>query len=467
MFKRISAYKPVYFLIGIILLLIPAFFNHFPFVYSDTGTYLTSGFGLILPEERPIFYGIFTRLSSLHISVWCIVAAQAGIIFFLITELVEFFLSSRLTVLKLSCLVAGFISIFSSAGIFIGLLLPDIFSAFLILSVSIIFIGEHKGFRNFLLYFITFISLCVHVSNLYSLVIVLILCFFLYLFNRKNIELCFVRTFTKKFFRLSGILIFVFVSLSLVNLRSFKVFSPNASSHVFVIARYCESGLLKHILDEEEKQGRVYSLTAFKDSLPNTAQGFIWQEDSPFKKCGGWQNSKAEFDKLIGLSFSNMDYLQENVLQIFKGGMQQLYTFNSTKELFAYGKDSPPYKAIEKYLPLDKQSFLGTKQNKGIVYDHWISKLHLVVVIATSVSCLLFLLFKKEHTKTKLVLMVLFFGIVSNAFICGGFANVVDRLQARVIWIIPLFAGVFIASEIVVRLNSEKKKVIIYLLKIK
>ncbi|MDP2384854.1 MAG: hypothetical protein Q8M29_00650 [Bacteroidota bacterium] len=457
MFKRISAYQPIYFLIGIILLLIPAFFNHFPFVYSDTGTYLTSGFGLILPEERPIFYGIFACLSSLYLSSWFIIAVQAGITFFLIVELLNLFLSDRRLALKLSCLIAGFVSIFSSAGIFSDLLLPDIFSAYLILSVAIIFIGEHKGFRKFLLYFIAFISLCVHVSNLYSLIVILILCFFMYLFNRKRTELSFVKTFSKKFFCLSGLLLFVFVSLSLVNLRSFKVFSPNASSHVFVIARYCESGLLKYMLEEEEKQGRIYSLTAFKDRLPSTAQGFIWQEDSPFKKCGGWQNSKIEFNKLINLSFSNMGYLKENVIQIFKGSIQQLYTFNSTKELFAYGKDLPPYKALEKYLPLDKSSFLTAKQNKGIIYDHWISKLHLVVAIISSFVCLVFLFFSKDQVKNKLLLLVLVFGIISNAIICGGFANVVDRLQARVIWIIPLFTAIFITSEIVKRLNNKVK----------
>lgn len=435
----------------------PAFFNRFPFVYSDTGTYLTSGFGLILPEERPIFYGIFACLSSLFLSSWFIIAVQAGITFFLIVELFELFVSDRRLVLKLSCLVAGFVSVFSSAGIFVDLLLPDIFSAYLILSVAIIFIGEHKGFRKFLLYFITFISLCVHVSNLYGLIIILVLCFLLYLFTRKKTELYFVKTFSKKFFLLSGLLIFVFVALSLVNLRSFKVFSPNASSHVFVIARYCESGLLKYMLEEEEKQGRVYSLTAFKDSLPTTAQGFIWQEDSPFKKCGGWQNSKIEFNKLIKLSFSNMDYLKENVIQVFKGSIQQLYTFNSTKELFAYGKDLPPYKAIENYLPLDKQSFLNAKQNKGIIYDHWISKLHFIVVLISSFVCLVFLFSPKKSIENKLVLIILMFGIISNAIICGGFANVVDRLQARVVWIIPLFAAVFITSEIVKRLNNKLK----------
>lgn len=458
MLTRIFAYKPFYFFIGIILLLVPAFFNRFPFVYSDTGTYLTSGFGFILPEERPIFYGIFAGLSSLFISVWCIVIVQVGITFFLITELFGLFLPSGLQALKLSCIAAAFISVFTSAGIFAGFLLPDIFSAYLILSVSLIFIGGYAGFKKFLLYFITLISLCVHVSNLYSLIGILLFCFLLYLINRKKVESGFVKTFYRKFFWLSGMLFFVFIALCLINFRSFNVFSPNASSHVFIVARYCESGLLKYMLEEEEKQGRVYSLTTYKDSLPVTAQDFIWQQSSPFHKCGGWRNSRAEFNKLINLSFSNSDYLQKNVVQVFSGGIQQLYTFNSTKELFAYGTGSPPYKAIERYLPRDAKAFLKARQNTTLVYNHWISKLHLAVVVVSSFVCLFFLLFLKGRAKTKLALMLLLSGVVSNAFICGGFANVVDRLQARVIWIIPLFAVIVILTGIANRFNEKLKK---------
>ena len=52
-------------LLSAFILIIPAFYNGFPLVYSDTGAYISSGMELIFPIDRPITYGLFMRLCSL------------------------------------------------------------------------------------------------------------------------------------------------------------------------------------------------------------------------------------------------------------------------------------------------------------------------------------------------------------------------------------------------------------------
>jgi hypothetical protein len=39
--------------------------DNFPIVTSDSGTYISSGFTLHAPQDRPIFYGLFIRFTSL------------------------------------------------------------------------------------------------------------------------------------------------------------------------------------------------------------------------------------------------------------------------------------------------------------------------------------------------------------------------------------------------------------------
>jgi hypothetical protein len=57
------------------LLLFDALYNGYPLIYSDTGTYLSSGFLLETPFDRPITYGIFMRISSLNgVSLWGVVS---------------------------------------------------------------------------------------------------------------------------------------------------------------------------------------------------------------------------------------------------------------------------------------------------------------------------------------------------------------------------------------------------------
>ncbi|MFK8101257.1 MAG: hypothetical protein AB8G15_01985, partial [Saprospiraceae bacterium] len=57
-------------LLGTIILLFVAFYNGYPLVYSDTGTYIQSGFELFVPVDRPLTYGLFLRYTSLGISPW-------------------------------------------------------------------------------------------------------------------------------------------------------------------------------------------------------------------------------------------------------------------------------------------------------------------------------------------------------------------------------------------------------------
>jgi hypothetical protein len=48
-----------------------AFWNGFPFIYPDIGTYLGSGFIPEMPIDRPIAYGLFIFATSLGgLSLW-------------------------------------------------------------------------------------------------------------------------------------------------------------------------------------------------------------------------------------------------------------------------------------------------------------------------------------------------------------------------------------------------------------
>src|SRR5262249_4097955 len=58
-----------------------ALFNGYPLVYSDTGAYLAAGIEYYIPNERPIFYGIF--MIPLHLdgwSLWPVVIGQCLIL---------------------------------------------------------------------------------------------------------------------------------------------------------------------------------------------------------------------------------------------------------------------------------------------------------------------------------------------------------------------------------------------------
>src|ERR1044071_8868647 len=70
-----------------LVLMCAAFYNGFPLVYADTGTYIHSGFTLETPWDRPLLYGLFVRVFSLNgFSLWSVILAQSLIISWLVYE---------------------------------------------------------------------------------------------------------------------------------------------------------------------------------------------------------------------------------------------------------------------------------------------------------------------------------------------------------------------------------------------
>ncbi len=74
-------YLTVYLIIfGALLLCFRAFQNHYPLLYSDTGTYIRSGFLGTVPLDRPIIYGLFLRHISLSVTPWLVIFTQGLLI---------------------------------------------------------------------------------------------------------------------------------------------------------------------------------------------------------------------------------------------------------------------------------------------------------------------------------------------------------------------------------------------------
>lgn len=65
------------YLVGTAFLIIAlAFFNRYPLVYSDTGTYIRSAFTLHPPVDRPIGYSLIIRAVTWQSTLWTVVLFQ-------------------------------------------------------------------------------------------------------------------------------------------------------------------------------------------------------------------------------------------------------------------------------------------------------------------------------------------------------------------------------------------------------
>src|SRR4051812_5172804 len=112
---------------GAFCLMLDAFYNGFPLVYSDTSTYIASGFELESPFDRPITYGLFLRIFSLNgLSLWFVIFFQSLILSYLIFLVVQLVIRQE-SFLMFGLLTIILLSLFTGVSWTVSQLMPDVF----------------------------------------------------------------------------------------------------------------------------------------------------------------------------------------------------------------------------------------------------------------------------------------------------------------------------------------------------
>src|SRR6185503_11339182 len=73
--RRPKTLAPI--LLAAALLLWPAWWNGYPLVFADTGTYLSQAIERYLGWDRPIFYSLFMLPLHMTVTTWPVIVAQA------------------------------------------------------------------------------------------------------------------------------------------------------------------------------------------------------------------------------------------------------------------------------------------------------------------------------------------------------------------------------------------------------
>jgi hypothetical protein len=426
-------------LLGSILICQAAFHNGFPLVYSDTGTYIFSGMDLTIPIDRPIFYGLFLRFTSLQTSLWLTIFVQSYIVSFTIYAVIyQFFTRSKNLIFIIICLILSFMT---SLSWYSSQLMPDIFTALSILLFFLLQTSTERSLKYRITLFVLFVlSINMHFSNLLIILgVFLLVAMFKFLTRKKEngIQL------TWKISLLS--IVCAFLIPFIVNFSIAKTFKVNQGSHVFLTGRMLDNGVLKSFLDDKCVQ-KKYALCYCKDSLPKNSRNLLWDEDSPLNKLGGWSKSeKALNEQLKGILSSPKHlilFASTSITATFSQLMQNDVGSGLVSDWYAL-PESPPHYAISTHFHRQSKQYQQARQNSNL----WEQGLNLDFVNYVNRILLFFSLFifcvflystslrLQLHSTTKTFILIVLIGILMNAFVTGSLANVYDRLQARVSWL--------------------------------
>lgn len=436
-------YKTLVFsIIGAIFLLGFAFYNGYPIVYSDTSTYIESGFSLQPPADRPITYGLFIRLISLNgISLWTVALMQSLIISFLILLTLKDFTHLK-NPYRYFLFVIASLSILTVISFVSGQIITDIFASIGILCILHLTLNAKlKKFNSILLYIIFVVANAMHMSHLIInflllLSIVIIKIFFFrntIILKNKNIWILFVLTLLGVFSMGSSIA---------------------KSKHVFFMGRMSENGILIQFLNDN-CQDKKYKLCDCIDSIPTNTTDFLWDDKSPiYTKYGSWSESQEEFGKIIRLTLLHPKYLIRHVFESVKSTLKQLISFNAGDGNGPFVGETLLFERIKKYFKFESIEYSLSKQNRGLLITEKLESVNTrycwIIIISTLI---LLLIFYSENFRNQIsidkrfLIYLLIIAIILNSFVNASLVIVTDRFGAKLIWLIP-FIVLLIFSEL-------------------
>ncbi|MCH2197941.1 MAG: hypothetical protein MK081_04110 [Flavobacteriales bacterium] len=429
-----------------------AFWNGFPILYSDTGTYISSGFGLETPFDRPITYGVLLRLFSLNgLTIWGAVITQSLLVSGLVIRLVNWLVPSKNAPIY-GMVILIILSLFSTVSWYSSQLIADIFTSISFLVVLNLFFGLKEGWKQALFYLLFFVSIATHMGHFSQFLAFLMLV--LVALWRNWIP---AYPFTKRtMYGRLGMLI-VLTGLSVLTMGS----ALAKSKHAFFMGAMLENGVLEKMLDEECDQG--FAICEYRDELPDEAWRFIWDESSPFYAMGDFPGTREEFNEIINLSFSKPKYLLWHVEASLKATGRQLVSFGVADGNGRFEKGSTVWNALNDHLSSEIESMESSRQfdrellvgeEFGVV-EALNSLYTLVVVSSIPLLILIVLQWRKisPSVRRSVVLTLLF--LLINAWVNGTFANAIPRLGGKVIWLLPMMT--MIGCLALLRTRAERK----------
>jgi 4-amino-4-deoxy-L-arabinose transferase-like glycosyltransferase len=441
LFRKLRSLLPEW-LFGAFCLLVPALYNGFPLVTSDSGGYISNSQTLYLPIDRPVAYSLLIRICSLGISLWGVVFTQALLLSGLLLFIIRSVMGSAYR-RRAALAIMLLIGITTSAGWSCGQLTPDIFTAILLLSICILAFLPASGTGKWLLYLLMLGCMLVHNSNLLTgTLLAAVLLVYSWRAHKKELK--------KTAIALLSISIAGWLALSTMNAVAGRGFRPSNASHVFIMSRMVENGIADAYL-EKYCPNEPSTLCGYRGKLPQRQWDFMWDSSSALYRAGGWQATEAEYSRIIRRTLMQPRFLAMHIVKNATATMCELPLIQAGEELAPLGEGSSPYQAIQKlYKDESKEYAAARQQAKDLKLDYW-NILILLFALSTSVAALLLTGRTANHIKLRSMILLSLLFLLINAAVTATFATVVSRYEARVFWVLPFLAALYIIRSYGVR----------------
>ena len=421
--------NPVWLLGAAPLLLWPAVLNGYPLVFADTGTYVSQAVNHYLGWDRPPFYSLFLLPLHMKITTWPAIAVQALLACWVISIVGRVLVRGWPDWMIVP--VAAAMACLTPLPWTVSELSPDFLTPLMVLGLALLLLVPDRLARweQFGLIATTALGVAAHLSNLPIAAILL----------------CILLPVRPSLAPLAGPALGV-VALVSVNLIAGRGFAIAPYGNVFFLARVIADGPGRDIMRADCPLS-AWRLCPYTDELPDTADDFLWAQNSPLYAAGGPKQVSTEADAIIVAAMSAEPF-REAAAFAANGG-EQFWRFATGDGLRPWPREVTPW-IVRDFPRAEVARYMAARQTRGLpLVPGWMQRLHLAVSISSILMCLVLLVAPNCRGSPRSGLLVAaLLGIVGNAIVCGGLSGPHDRYQSRVMWLPELVAGLAVASRI-------------------
>lgn len=422
----------------ILMLLAPAIWNGFPFIFPDTGGYFTAPMVRALANGRSAFYGFFLDL-GIPLAFWPSVVAQSALMVWL------FVVTLRVNGLGarpwFALGVVAMLTVTTSLPWFAGQLMPDILFPAAALAIYLL-TYSHDGLmpgERWVLGGVIAFAIASHMAAAAMCIGVIAVLFVVARIASVASYLA-LPPLRLKFCAgavAAGIALCPISNLALVG--SFA-FTPGGTN--FLFGRLVHDGMIARYLDDVCPDANI-KLCANKDRLPKTAEGFLWDEPLIYD-LGGWEAHAPEEKRIIKDTL--LLYPLLHFEKAVKATFSQFITFATEVNV---DKNEPTFSSIGEHLPWLMPRMFAARQQSERFDVAPLNTLHVPVAFLALTGMFVALLLRrllKIAPQAAALCFVVLLALAANAMICGIFSHPVDRYQSRLVLLAPFVVAILVAQ---------------------
>jgi len=414
----------------------PAIWNGFPLIFPDTGGYLERPFEGTLDLGRSALYGLFLYPGA-ALSFWPIVVVQSALTVWLIALILRTQGLGGRPWLALG--IVALLSVATSLPWLAGQLLPDILFPAAVLSLHLLMFRADRiaAWERFALAGVTAFAIGSHMAAAGLCVGILAA---IWLIARvpalalPRPRLAFATAAVA-----AGI---AFCPVSNWAITGTFAFTPGGTS--FLFGRLAEDGIVARYLADRCPDAAL-RLCAYQSAMPDDADDWLWDPDSPFRKLGGWQGMHDEEREIILATLARYPLLHAATALV--DTLSQYVSFQTEVSL---DDNAPTLEALEHYTPQLYPRLMRARQQHGAIDVDAINLLHVPVAalaIAAIAGALVFHRRLNVAPGPAAFCATVLAALLVNAAICGVFSHPVDRYQSRLVPLALFAVALLVANR--------------------